>query len=122
MSSMNEVCGVCWDQARDLVVPVTAGPQERAQHIELPNLRRAAETARHCIFQECTEPQQNVVPEETRREVLIRYQYFIPKGARICSLHRQEANYGNLYTAEYSLNSFTSIHIEEIIFILMEGL
>ncbi|CAH2100547.1 unnamed protein product [Euphydryas editha] len=121
-SSMNEVCGVCWAQAQDLSLRVTEGQQERLQQIVLPNIRRAADTARHCVFQECTEAERNLVPEETRREVLIRYQYFIPRGARICSLHREEANYENLYTAEYSLNNFTSAHIEDIIFILMEGL
>ncbi|KAF9409278.1 hypothetical protein HW555_011313, partial [Spodoptera exigua] len=122
MSAMNEVCGVCWDHARDLNVPFPEERQERPQRIVLPNIRRAAETPQHCVFQECTEPQRNAVPEETRREVLIRFQYYIPRGAHICSMHRQEANYENLYTAEYSLNTFTSVHIEEIIFILMEGL
>ncbi|KAH9632028.1 hypothetical protein HF086_007417 [Spodoptera exigua] len=80
--------------------------QERPQHIVLPNIRRAAEIPQHCVFQECTEPQRNAVPDETRREVLIRFQYYIPRGARICSMHRQEANYEQLYTAEYSLNTF----------------
>lgn len=122
MSSMNEVCGICWGQARDLSFHVPERPQERPQLIVLPNIRRAADSSRHCIFQECMEPERNIVPEETRQEVLVRYQYFIPRSARICSLHRQEANYENLYTAEYSLNSFTSTHIEEIVFILMEGL
>ncbi|KAH9639649.1 hypothetical protein HF086_009102, partial [Spodoptera exigua] len=122
MSAMNEVCGVCWDHAQDLNVPFPEERQERPQRIVLPNIRRAAETPQHCVFQECTEPQRSAVPEETRREVLIRFQYYIPRGARICSMHRQEANYENLYTAEYSLNTFTSVHIEEIIFILMEGL
>ncbi|CAH2097331.1 unnamed protein product [Euphydryas editha] len=121
-SSMNEVCGVCWAQAQDLSLRVTEGQQERLQQIVLPNIRRAADTARHCVFQECTEAERNLVPEETRREVLIRYQYFIPRGARICSLHREEANYENLYTAEYSLNNFTSAHIEDIIFILTTSL
>ena len=68
------------------------------------------------------ELERNVVPEETRQQVLIRYQYYIPRGAHICSLHKQEANYENLYTAEYSIDNFTSIHVEDIIFILMEGL
>lgn len=119
---MNEVCGVCWGQARDLSFYVPEGPQERPQHIVLPNIRRAAETPRHCIFQEFMEPERNVVPEETSRMdwlgINTSYQeelVFAPYIDRKQIMH-------TCILLKYSLNSFTSTHIEEIIFILMEGL
>ncbi|CAD0201835.1 unnamed protein product [Chrysodeixis includens] len=38
MSSMNEVCGVCWVQAQDLSFVVTQEQQDRAQYLVLPSI------------------------------------------------------------------------------------
>ncbi|XP_041972398.1 uncharacterized protein LOC121728310 [Aricia agestis] len=62
MSSMNEVSGVCWNQARDIRSDIPEADERSQQNIVLFNIRRAAETPGHCVFQECMNPEQNVVP------------------------------------------------------------
>ncbi|CAH1639238.1 unnamed protein product [Spodoptera littoralis] len=147
ISAVHEVCAVCWEQAQDVVPqtprsqePETESPQqtatglrdtdipqvterrrvERPQYITLPNMRRAADTPRHCIFHECRNIERHTIPQKVRYRVLQQFQYYIPNSARICTEHLQEADFQNLYSAEYSMKTFTATHIEDIIFILME--
>ncbi|RVE41010.1 hypothetical protein evm_014339 [Chilo suppressalis] len=115
--SISEVCSPRWERAQGILNSRITVNEPR--YITLPNIRRAAETPGLCIFRGCTGSKRRIVPEETRRRILL---YFIPRGARICNLHLHEEQYGDLYAAEYSLDTFSSSHIEETVFILMECL
>lgn len=52
--------------------------------------------------------------------MLIENNFFIPRGSRVCAYHLGRNTYSELYTAEYALDYFNPIQIEDMLFILME--
>lgn len=59
-----------WLRARD----ATSGPSQieprRQQYIELPSVRRAVDTPRHCLFSECSNTKRYRIPDNVRRRGL----------------------------------------------------
>lgn len=124
------VCHTCWELANHQILsqvpeenPVRqSGIQEipQQQYITLPNIRRAADTRRHCLFPDCRNPERYHIPDTIRRRVLNDCNFYIPRGARICAYHMGRNIFGELYTSENTLAHFNCFQIEDMVFILSE--
>ncbi|KAF9405685.1 hypothetical protein HW555_013689, partial [Spodoptera exigua] len=91
-----------------------------AEQITLPTLRRAADTARRCLFLECNDSEKRRVPDGLRKQIIKDFNFYIPRNARSCTFHLGANLFHELYAAENALSTFSAAHIEEIVFLLAE--
>lgn len=66
-----------------------------AEHIILPTLRRAADTARRCLFLECNDAEKRHIPDGLRKRIIKDFNFYIPSNARICNFHLGNYLFGN---------------------------
>lgn len=107
------ICQACWEHANIQVISesetvdnsVKQGTQETPQHqyITMPNLKRAADIRRHCLFYGCSNPERIHIPDVVRRRVLSDCNFYIPRDTRICSYHLGRNMFHELYISENSL-------------------
>lgn len=118
MSSQHiEVVDVGPSTSRGSRVP---SQETSAEQIRLPTLRRAADTARRCLFLECNDSEKRRVPDGLRKHVIKDFNFFIPRNARICDFHFGSNLFHELYAAENAMSIFSAAHIEEIVFLLAD--
>lgn len=82
--------------------------------IFLPNYKRAANTASHCLFMGCTNDQLHTMSDSLRATVLRSNNYYIPVLARICVEHLHGNNWDSLYNSSNSISTFTVQQIEHV--------
>ncbi|XP_052739022.1 uncharacterized protein LOC112046063 [Bicyclus anynana] len=99
----------------------TADPvQDTSGHIVMPTLRRAAETTSRCLFLKCNNSEKRRIPDSVRKHVIKKYNFYIPKSARICNYHMNTHLYYKLYAAENTIMTFSAAQIEEMVFLLAD--
>lgn len=76
--------------------------------IVLPDYIRAKDTENKCFIEGCLQRERNRVPLATRKMLLDKYNYYIPKNNRVCDIHLAHdwdflngliENYMNVFTA-----------------------
>lgn len=83
-------------------------------NITLENYRRAANTASHCLFPECSNINLHNMADSFRATILSTYKYYIPVHSRVCTEHRLSNEWSNLYDSSTSMSTFTSQQVEHI--------
>lgn len=85
------ICHPCWHMIHNIVNRPTSPAPPVAAHvlgsINVPGLSRAANTSRHCMFDNCSRGQLRQVPNSVKVHLLSYYQLYIPSLARICHEH-----------------------------------
>lgn len=89
-------------------------PAQQIAEIGLPNYRRAANTASHCLFTGCTNDGLHTISDSLRATVLNNNNYYIPPLARICVEHLYGNNWDDLYSSPSSISTFTVQQIEHV--------
>ncbi|XP_072936633.1 uncharacterized protein [Epargyreus clarus] len=82
--------------------------------IILNNYKRAANTASHCIFPECTSNSLHRVSDSLRFQILIDHKFYVPRHARICDNHVRSNLWGTLYESQNSYSTFDAEHVEHV--------
>lgn len=81
----------------------------------LPDYRRAANTGNHCLFPDCNNiGTLHSVSDKLRSVILSNHKYYVPKLARICSIHLFRNSWDSLYESENSINVFNVEHVQHI--------
>ncbi|KAF9823579.1 hypothetical protein SFRURICE_011885 [Spodoptera frugiperda] len=90
-------------------------PSEVASsEIMMENYRRAANTASHCLFPQCSNINLHNLSDSFRATILSTYKYYIPVHSRVCSEHRLSNQWSNLFDSSNSIRTFTLEQVEHV--------
>lgn len=81
-------------------------PSEVASsEIMMENYRRAANTASHCLFPQCSNINLHNLSDSFRATILSTYKYYIPVHSRVCSEHRLSNQWSDLFDSSNSIRT-----------------
>lgn len=98
-------------------VNVEEDPSAVAAQMLMPiaDYRRAANTARHCIFPDCDRSSLRRIPGVIKRFMLMKHNYYIPPNARICQPHLEVHEWEELLEVQPGEHNFSSAHITDML-------
>ncbi|XP_052744732.1 uncharacterized protein LOC112054116 [Bicyclus anynana] len=97
----------------------TTVPNARANTIDLPDYFRPIETERRCFVDSCKRSQRIRLTLLMRKQLLRRYNYYVPPNNRLCDFHMKCTSWDFLskITVKNTINSFTAKQIQDMMWL-----
>lgn len=89
-----------------------------ALSVVMPTYKRAANTSRRCVFQNCNDSSWFLIPDFIKAMLIKEHNFYLPRSSRVCRQHLFANTWHELPNAAVQTSSFSVHQIEDLIELL----